>query len=180
MIRHIVDQHDDQLVHRDTRAHRERAPHVCLAPVSGQVRLRRGSANPHERIDERQTEMPRQFPCLVESTRALARGMQGNGNDGIRTVEDINSGCTHPLGEPARNAGAPVVLQGVHDRAKRLFVWTDRSCERNVRRKTNGPEWRKRRDRAPAAAADRASGGFVERRPARGANGREQDRDEAV
>ena len=35
-------------------------------------------------------------------------------------------------------------------------------------------------DELTKAAADRASGGFVERRPARGANGREQDRDEAV
>ena len=117
---------------------------------------------------------------LVEAARALARGVQGDGDNGIGAGEDIRARLTHTLGKVPRQRRARIVFQRVDDGLQRVFVEADRRGEMDVRKKTVAAEGSRRGDGGPATGADGAAGRFVEGGAAGGAVRRQEDGQQAV
>ena len=166
-------------------------------------RLRRRAPRPLQRGRDRQPEMPRQLARLVEAARALARSVQRHGDGEVGALEHPRAGAAHPPRQMARERRTAVVLEGVHDRAQRAFVQTDRPRQRDerlvaaasrtarVREADAAPRRQRiaagaaagfgdRDDGGPAGGADGAGGGMIERPAARRADRRQQEREQAV
>jgi len=75
----------------------------------------------------------REVSCLVEAAFALPGSMERHGDQDVGARKDVCAGCAHPPRQVPRDAGAPVVLQRVHDGAQRSFVGSDRSRQGDLR-----------------------------------------------
>jgi|SRR6185436_1296782 len=106
--------------------------------------------------------------------------MERDGDDGVRAGEHLRAGLAHARGEVARQRGTRIVFERMNDRLQRVLVKTDGGGEMDVGRKAVETEWRGRDDGAPAARADGAARGMLERRTAGGAVRRQEDGQQAV
>tara|TARA_Y100000294_G_scaffold73802_1_gene69585 strand:+ start:1224 stop:1793 length:570 start_codon:yes stop_codon:yes gene_type:complete len=114
-------------------------------------------------VNDRQAKMRGQFGGLVEAAAVLSAPVQRDRHGQIRLRQEILGVPLHELRQWSGKRPAAVVLERVHDRAKRSLVWPDRSSavERPRDATTSDTPLRAaadgapRRQRIPAPPAER-------------------------
>jgi hypothetical protein len=161
---------------------RERAGEIPAALVGGQLGLRHGGAHARQRVDDRQSKMPREIACLIESPLAVPRAVKGHRYHACCASKDIGAARAHQGAERCSQRPPCVVLEGVENGAKSILVRSrrQRPADGVLRVAAGVTERRKQLDRRPAASADSALQRMIEGFPACGARGRQGDHGEAI
>jgi len=201
---HIIYEHDDPIPQQaGVAGGRKCVTDVDVTASCRQVGLRRGCPDASERAHHRQSEATCQIVGLIEAARPASRRVERNRYDCIGAFEDVVSPRAHERGERTGERPPAVVLEGVHDRAKRAIVGahgarpghlaprasTSRArCQRYADRAPAGKRIaarvanrrRERQDRGPAVAAHRPLYRVLERAAACGAARRKEHREQCV
>ena len=108
---------------------RERFADVRVAPRCGKASLRRAVPSPPEDAPDRQAELAGQIVRLIESALKGSERMERHWDHGIGAGQHVWPGLAHQPAQRLRKHPAPVVLEGMHDRAKRSVIETDAACD---------------------------------------------------
>jgi hypothetical protein len=103
---------------------RERFADVRVAARRGKASLRRAVSSPPEDAPDRQAELAGKIVRLIESALKGPERMQRHWNHGVGAGQHVWPGFAHQPAQRLRKHAAPVVLEGMHDRAKRSVIET--------------------------------------------------------
>ena len=130
---HVVDQHDREAVDPRTSAQCEHRGDVLPSRLGGEAGLRARRPRSFQRAAHGQTENAGELVRLVEAATPLPFPVQGNRHDDIGPTQDCGPMLLQQRSERARQRTARVVLQRVHDCAKRAVVVAERGAGGDVR-----------------------------------------------
>jgi hypothetical protein len=174
-----------------------------MTPAGGQLRLRRRGAYAAQRGHNRDSHLSREVRGLIEPAVTPPGRMKRHRNRAGGAGEHVGAADAHQAAQRASQRSPPFVLQCMDDRAQRAVIGADgaRAVERTARppaaraarqrQADHAPRRQRiaapiaqrtgeRQDRRPAVVADRPAGRVEERLVARGAGGREDDREDRV
>ena len=200
----IIDEHDDGSGEAAGRSPRpKRGADVPVAARGCQRCLRHRRPHALERMDNGQSQSTREIVCLVETALTAPGRMERHRNDGLSALQNRPALFTHARGKRHGKRPPPVVLERVHNRAKRAGVLTNSPAPRDSRldppaARTTGPaqgddapgrqriaadvaERRgERANRRPADGTNRALCRVVQKGAAGGAGRREEDTEKSI